>query len=153
MRIDVKGLDVVKQNLGRFSKQFPNHLVKRLTQDIHDKTVKKASKHTKTGVMESNISLEVKGDKGRVYIENSGMLVNWKSKPVNYAVFVHFGTRPHKIMPKKKKALRWSSSDVFHFAKVVNHPGYKGDPFMYDSAKEVFSNLNKIAKEVFNDTK
>ena len=50
------------------------------------------------------------------------------------ALFVHWGTRPHKIKPKRKKALRWPAGGQFAFAKSVNHPGYKGDSWLVRAA-------------------
>lgn len=54
---------------------------------------------------------------------------------VKYGIFVHEGTRPHKIFPKFKKALRWNNagSNRFVFAKAINHPGAKPDPFLINA--------------------
>lgn len=47
------------------------------------------------------------------------------------AWFLEYGTRPHKIRPKRAKALRFiGRSGQPVFAKEVNHPGTKADPFM-----------------------
>lgn len=54
-----------------------------------------------------------------------------------HAVFVHWGTRPHEIRPKNKKALRWVSGAHFVFSARVQHPGYAGDPWMVDTASQV----------------
>jgi hypothetical protein len=78
----------------------------------------------------------------------------------NYAAFVEYGTRPHEITPKAKKALFFASAGVvkerfgytgkifrlsgnlttyalrnfgnaaFVYAKVVHHPGTRPEPFM-----------------------
>jgi hypothetical protein len=40
------------------------------------------------------------------------------------------GTKPHKILPKNKKALRWEVGATPHFAKVVLHPGFEGRRFI-----------------------
>lgn len=48
--------------------------------------------------------------------------------PVNYAIPVHEGSRPHTIFPKNKKALFWKGAA--HPMKSVNHPGTKANPFM-----------------------
>lgn len=56
-----------------------------------------------------------------------------------YSLFVEFGTLPHIIRPKNKKALKWkgtvvgprggkSKGDIF--AKEVHHPGTKANPFI-----------------------
>jgi hypothetical protein len=46
----------------------------------------------------------------------------------NYAPYVEFGTKPHVIEPREKKALYWPGAD--HPVKRVNHPGTAPNPFM-----------------------
>lgn len=45
-----------------------------------------------------------------------------------YARFVHDGTPAHTIRPRAKKALFWPGAA--HPMRAVEHPGYKGNPFM-----------------------
>ena len=70
---------------------------------------------------------------------------------VAYAPFVEYGTRPHIIRPKSRKALAWPTGGQsaaglgrgtqgtlrgkgsFAFAKVVHHPGTKGHHYMKDA--------------------
>jgi hypothetical protein len=51
--------------------------------------------------------------------------VNYKT---SYSSFVEFGTKPHTIYPKDKKALFWPGAS--HPVRSVNHPGTKPNPFM-----------------------
>jgi hypothetical protein len=44
--------------------------------------------------------------------------------------FLEFGTEPHEIKPKNKKALRWVDGGKEHFAKKVNHPGFEARRFV-----------------------
>jgi hypothetical protein len=46
----------------------------------------------------------------------------------SYAPFVEFGTAPHVIVPKDKKALYWPGAA--HPVRKVNHPGTKANQFM-----------------------
>jgi hypothetical protein len=46
----------------------------------------------------------------------------------SYAPFVQFGTAPHVIEPKEKKALYWPGAA--HPVRKVNHPGTKPNDFM-----------------------
>lgn len=47
------------------------------------------------------------------------------------SLYVLLGTRPHIIRPRKKKGvLRFEVGGEVVFAKVVRHPGYKGDNFL-----------------------
>lgn len=46
----------------------------------------------------------------------------------NYALFVHEPTKPHKIMGRPILAFAHGGTTVF--ARYVNHPGTKGNPFI-----------------------
>lgn len=61
-----------------------------------------------------------------------------------HAVFVNLGTKPHVIRPKKRKALRWPSGNRFMFAKKVNHPGYRGDGYLFAAATSALKALPAI---------
>jgi hypothetical protein len=47
-----------------------------------------------------------------------------------HTAFVHNGTRPHIIRPRRARALRFEVDGRIVFAKIVHHPGYRGDPFL-----------------------
>ena len=131
--------------LEKLTHEKSNKAVKILTQDVYDNAKRGASKHIITGKMESNISLKVKGDAGLVWIDDKNMLVDWKNRKINYAMFVLFGSKPHTIEPKDKKALRFSN---FIFAKKVHHPGFRGDNFMQDALKETFNNMERLTNGI-----
>ena len=66
-----------------------------------------------------------------------------------YAAHVEYGTRPHVIRPKRKGSLAWpanaagrrlsgrarTNSGRLIFAKMVRHPGTKGQPYLVPGAK------------------
>jgi hypothetical protein len=66
----------------------------------------------------------------------------------HYAAYVERGTRAHVIRPKSKKVLRWAADGSarlsgavrtggkVRFAKRVNHPGTRAQPFMLPGAKK-----------------
>ncbi len=60
---------------------------------------------------------------------------------VDYGIHLEYGTRPHRIKVKEKKALHWKQDGEDFFAKSVMHPGTKEyAPFrkgMFDSVQEV----------------
>ena len=120
--------------------------IKDITTAVWKEARKGAKKHYKTGTMYSRILMKTKNNAGIVWIADNNMMVNWRGKRVNYATFVLYGTKPHEIKAKNKKALRFSykNLDEFVFRKRVHHPGYKGDDFLYKAAKEVFENLDKL---------
>ena len=83
----------------------------------------------------------------------------------NYAAYVERGTRPHVIVPKRAKALRWAAGGnarlsgrprtggQVRFAKRVRHPGTKARPFMIPGAQKALDNvgLKGIVVEAWND--
>lgn len=68
---------------------------------------------------------------------------------VDYAEYVHDGTRPHIIKPKRAHTLRRSNRGVVKpalrfvvngqvvYARVVNHPGTRAKPFLDRALREV----------------
>ena len=58
---------------------------------------------------------------------------------IKYARGVEFGTRPHLIKPKNKKALYWKGAS--HPVKTVRHPGSKAKPYLipaFEKEKDIF---------------
>lgn len=45
-----------------------------------------------------------------------------------YVMHVEFGTKPHVITPRNKKALYWTGAA--HPVKLVRHPGTEAQPFL-----------------------
>lgn len=91
-----------------------------------------------TGRLRSSIVHRIDGA-GRV----SGITVGTN---VSYAADVEYGTAPHVITPKNKRALYWPGAA--HPVAKVNHPGTRPRPFMrpaLELAPIFFSkNLRKI---------
>lgn len=68
---------------------------------------------------------------------------------VEYAPAIEFGARPHVIEAKDKKVL---SNGKSIFGRRVNHPGFKGDSFLYWAFKNV-NVLQSVAKDMQDDLK
>lgn len=54
-----------------------------------------------------------------------------------HTLLVHNGSRPHRIFPRARTTrtgrppmLRFEIGGRVVYARMVNHPGYKGDPFL-----------------------
>lgn len=56
---------------------------------------------------------------------------------VEYAPYVHDGTRPHVIRPRRRQALKFRVGGMTVFAKFVNHPGNRARPFFDRALIEV----------------
>ena len=76
---------------------------------------------------------------------------------IDYAKYVYYGTKPHVIKPKRKKALR-TPYGVF---KKVNHPGTKANPYLDRALQNIvgsgkLQNLldgfsDEMSEEMFNN--
>jgi hypothetical protein len=88
----------------------------------------------KTGRMRRSISY-VAGGPARYVV----------SPNVPYAAAVHSGTKPHVIVPTRKKALFWQGAR--HPVRRVNHPGTKGDPFMTRALDKSTPQIRRIAAD------
>jgi len=69
-----------------------------------------------------------------------------------YAKFVYLGTKPHKIVPKNKKALFPVGKNFDQPRMSVNHPGTKANPFFlkaWNTHKDQFTkDLSKAITEI-----
>lgn len=54
--------------------------------------------------------------------------------PAPYSLFVEKGTRPHVILPVRASVLAFEVGGQMVFAKKVNHPGTKAQPFLMPAA-------------------
>lgn len=59
------------------------------------------------------------------------------SANTHYALYVHEGTRPHVIRPRRAKALRFVVGGRVVFAQRVNHPGTRARPFLRNAGVRV----------------
>lgn len=82
----------------------------------------KARVNVRTGRLRNSI-----GDQTRV---SGTQVVTEVYATARYAGYVHDGTRPHEIVPRRAKALRFEIGGRVIFAKRVMHPGYIGNPYL-----------------------
>lgn len=68
-------------------------------------------------------------------------------RKADYGPCVHEGSRAHVIRPRNKRVLRWPGKGGFVFSKISHHPGYKGDPFLYDALDDNSAEIDKIFDE------
>ena len=95
----------------------------------------KSSASVKTGHLRRSISTKMGDMEATIHTSN-----------LKYAPMVEFGTKPHIIRAKNKKALYWKGAK--HPVKSVRHPGGKAKPYLipaFEKEKDQF--LEKL-KEV-----
>lgn len=126
MKISAKitGADGVRMTMKRLA-QLPKRALAATAEDVEDYVESQAATHHKTGALVRSIyKRPIAG----------GWEVGHDLQHAPHAVFVHWGTRPHSIKPRRKKAMRWPAGGAFAFARRVQHPGYKGDAWMVRAA-------------------
>jgi hypothetical protein len=133
LNIDVRGDDRVRAMLARISDQLAQRALAATAVEAEDYIEEAAGRHTKTGALFQSIY------KNRIRPLAWELGHNRQQAP--HALFVHWGTRPHVIKPAAKKALRWAGPAGFRFARAVNHPGYRGDPWLRRAAREAPRNF------------
>lgn len=135
IEIEVNGVKQLIGDLRDMPEKLTSSVMLRMSQIAYDSAQKGAGRHTKTGALFQSLYNR--------QIPN-GRQVGHDPGRAPHAAFVNFGTRPHKIYPNKRKALRWPGPNGFIFAKVVNHPGYVGDAYMVKAADDAVAQFNTI---------
>lgn len=135
IQVRVLGADTLAKDLQAIPVKMEASVIRQMSQIAYDSAQAGAGRHFKTGALFRSLYNRS--------IPN-GREVGHDPQMAPHALFVNFGTRPHKIYPRTKKALRWSGGGVFHFAKVVNHPGYRGDNYMQAAADAAIVQFSAI---------
>ncbi|MFV0481863.1 MAG: hypothetical protein ACK5LP_07755 [Campylobacteraceae bacterium] len=78
-------------------------------------------------------------------------LIAYSGQKVIYPLFVHEGTAPYTIVPKKKKALHWK--EARYPIKKVSHPGIKANPYFTKalSSKKIDECIEEFANELIEE--
>ena len=124
--IDLTGIEGIRAQFAKLG-NAPQQALAVTAEKVEDYVQSQIGKHAKTGKLEQSL--------GKTRIPG-GWEIGHDSRTAPYARFVHDGTKPHLIFPSKKKALRWAGGGLFHFAKVVHHPGNKPDKWMDRAAAQ-----------------
>jgi hypothetical protein len=142
MTVSISGVDGVSQELGRLVPKS-ERAVLLLAERVHELARRGADAHFKTGALVESLGHGPKKIPG-------GWEIGHNRQRAPHAAFVHWGTRAHVIKPKQRKALRWVAGNGFAFAKKVNHPGYKGDPYLTRAAETALREFDSLVQRAFN---
>ena len=139
-------------------RELDKRTVQKLAQFTFDESQKGAGRHNKTGALfQSLYNRPV----------TNGRAVGHDPQRANHAQYVLLGTKPHKIFPSKKKVLRWPKAGFvgpltprgsggkgrsgWIFAKVINHPGYIGDPYLFKAGDAALRNFAVFVDAAFKE--
>lgn len=87
--------------------------------------------------------------------EDSAQIIAGGQGGVGYAQAVEYGTRPHEIVPRTRKALAWggarrlsgslrSGAKATNFAKRVKHPGTRAKPYLRPAAEKAVADSGAL---------
>lgn len=141
LTITTTGIEGVQQALARIVPNSENAVLQ-LAERIHELARAGADRHTNTGALIRSIGHGPRRIPG-------GWEIGHDRQTAPHAVFVHWGTKPHTIKPKKRKMLRFAAGGSFAFARFVRHPGYKGDPWLVKAADQALREFDGIVKRSF----
>lgn len=136
IKVTVEGGKDLSDYMGGAAPAIDNAILD-LAEHIYDYTVEGAEAHFKTGGLVRSLGSGPKK-------VSDGWIIEHDLRVAKYAPFVHWGTRPHVIRPKNKKALQWVSGNNFITRKSANHPGYRGDPYMVRAAEKALKQFDAI---------
>lgn len=139
MRVDLTGAKEIRDAFAALVPRVQEKALARLATAVHQDVRDGADAHTQTGALFQSVRLARDSDGWRIFHD---------PKRAPYAPFVHWGTRPHEIRPKNRKALRWPSGNGFVFAKWAKHPGYEGDPWMLRALDNAPRHFARIVTEL-----
>lgn len=140
IQIKLTGISEASLSLRGLMPHLTDKTILGLSQAAYDEAQIGAARHNKTGALvQSLFNRAVPG----------GREVGHDTRRAPQALWVNLGTRPHVIMPKNKKALRWASGGRFFFAGKVNHPGYRGDAYIIRAATAAVQQFARILDNQF----
>ena len=142
IKVNVDDLNRFSVDIGELSNEIEEGVKKVVKNSAFNIEASAKSNLTKnksvaTGHLRRGVSTDIKGLEATIHTSN-----------IKYAPMVEYGTRPHIIRAKNKKALYWKGAK--HPVKSVRHPGGRAKPYLipaFEKEKDQF--LEKL-KEVIN---
>jgi hypothetical protein len=96
----------------------------------------------RTGRLGRSIREDDQVTTGALFV-TGGVSAGGGEEGVDYALYVHEGTRPHMIFPRRPGGvLAFEVDGRTVFARSVHHPGTKARPFLRNAATRVAAQLN-----------
>lgn len=150
MSIQIEGLERTAQAFERIKRSLGAEALAKIADEAYTYAHSEVDKHTETGALIRSL----KHTKQR-----GSHIIGHDVRQAPHAVWLHFGTglygpkhAKYKIKPKSKKALRWpggsGSASGFVFAKIVNHPGVKADPWLERAGEYATNKFDSIIQEI-----
>lgn len=140
--VSLDGLGEALQRLGAVPRDADAAFA-RTADEVFDFVESRVDTHTKTNTLRDSLFHRREGN---------DYLIGHDLSRAPHAVFVHWGTRPHEIRPRLRKALRWPAGGAFAFAQRVQHPGYEGDPYLRQAARKAPAIFERHVRQLLGDS-
>ena len=140
---DIKAMNTLRRSPSGTVGRFITRQTKEVDGFAHIYAPKPAGPgHGRTGISYAKGELQA-GIKSSVSRTAQGELEGRVVAIPKHALYVHNGTRPHVIRPKRAKALRffWAKKGHTVMFKHVHHPGTRADPFLAKALARVFRKI------------
>lgn len=128
MKIEARGLQDVINKFGQMPGMLRDDMevaVKISIRDIRERSLSEHDWISRTGMTErEGVKSSLDGLIGVVELATPN------------AIGLHQGRPAHIIKPRNKMVLRFPVNGEFVFAKKINHPGNKADPFLFRAAEK-----------------
>lgn len=146
IELTITGQEELNQRLQKVAEaEWFDAFLRDLAQETFNDVEQRVARHSKSGVLERSLGSGAIRESDRTFVVKSDGQI------APYNIFLHWGSRPHEIRPKDRKALRWVSGNKFVFAKFTKHPGYSGDPFMVNATQAVLSKFDSMVQRYLKD--
>lgn len=167
LTVDITGLGEISEAFAKLVPKVQAKSLTRLAKAVHDDVEQAIDRHTKEGELIQSLRW-VKGRDAH-YVFND-------LQRAPHAEHVHWGTKPHLIKARNKKALRFVGKDgnfwMFFGPKLPQeraliakwrdkkapgtrlvfrwpmHPGYKGDPWFVDAHRAAPQHFARIIQQL-----
>lgn len=153
--VEVKGIKALIVALKDLPDELQDRTILKLSQETHEEALKGAARHTKPGGGRLYASLDnfQRGNTRVVGHDLNQTGTMWKGQMWSYSVFINFGTRPHFVGPKDKKALRWPlpGGGGFAFSKGHKVKGITADPYMERAQQSALRTLDTIVSRTLKE--
>lgn len=135
--IDLTNLEGALEEAARVSGQSVHQIMLGFASEIQADMQQRA--HVVTGKMRANIAIKDEAD---------GITVGVDDAIVPYAKYEAYGTRPHIIRAKNKKALAFKIGGKTVIVKEVHHPGQPAHDFVTPAIEDFVDKLGPAAADV-----
>ncbi|MCP4700147.1 MAG: hypothetical protein GY862_25335 [Gammaproteobacteria bacterium] len=174
MKVEILGIDRVQKALLALPDELRDKALAKLAQKAFDSAQAQVDTHTKSpsSALAQSLHIQPMDDGGweighDLQAAPHASFVHWGTPPhvikprnkgprsstVNAHTRISKNGKPYTVGKHTrtitKSWLRWAKGGSFVFSSEgVNHPGYRGDPWLVDAAKEAADEFDKIVREL-----